>query len=230
MKEGHEKYFISGFIILATLYNYMVFTMFFGANATFWTPYFFTMLAFAFQIGGLFIAHKRDGTIDDVFFGLPITYISIIYLLIQITTGTIAMAFPRTNSSITNLLQVAILAFYMLLVVLSFSARKTVQTLETDTGEKVFLIKSLTADVEDLFTGVADEDVKKGLLRLRDIIKYSDPISHPNLKTLEQTILDKTDELVYRAKSGDCKTCVRVIHEIERLFAQRNQRCKLLKA
>ena len=64
---------------------------------------------------------------------------------------------------------------------------------------------------------------------LAELIKYSDPISHPSLALIEQKITNKINQLTEKAQNGKMSEVNDLCNEIELLMAERNRKCKILK-
>ena len=103
------------------------------------------------------------------------------------------------------------------------AGRGEIERVETKVKQKVFYIKSLQVDVELLAKNESDSEVKAELEKLAEKIRFSDPMSLPELGAIEKDIADKTNGL---------KTAVdklTVITEIDALLAERNAKIKILK-
>ena len=94
---------------------------------------------------------------------------------------------------------------------------------------KVFFIKSFQADVEGLVSKASDESVKKELKDLAETIRFSDPMSNPQLVVIENKIEGKISDLSSSVEISDDKTSKALCNELQQLFAERNRKCKLLK-
>jgi hypothetical protein len=90
-------------------------------------------------------------------------------------------------------------------------------------------IKSLQAGVEEIYARASDEHLKKSLKDLADTIRYSDPLSAPQLSAIEDEIAAKVTMLGERAASGDTAKAAELCDELQRLMAERNMKCKALK-
>ena len=94
--------------------------------------------------------------------------------------------------------------------------------------EKVFYIKSLQADVEGLLDRTSD-DMKKLLKDLAETIRYSDPMSSPQLAAIENKIEAKAAGLTEAVDRADGNAIKALCDELQQLFAERNRKCKVLK-
>jgi hypothetical protein len=94
--------------------------------------------------------------------------------------------------------------------------------------EKVFFIKSLQVDVEGL-AARASVDMKKPLKDLAETIRYSDPMSSPQLAAIENKIEARAALLAEAVDNNDGDAIKALCGELQQLFAERNRKCKILK-
>ena len=106
--------------------------------------------------------------------------------------------------------------------------REEIERIDGKVKEKVFYIKFLQTDVEGMAARAADESLKKVLKDLAETIRYSDPMSSPQLAAIENKIEARAAvlaEAFENAEGGVSKLC----NELQQLFAERNRKCKILK-
>ena len=104
-----------------------------------------------------------------------------------------------------------------------------IKDLEKKQKEKVYYIKSIAVDIEALVNKVQDENVKKMLEKLSETAKYSDPMSHQSLSGLESQISIKVEALKAKVNEGNLEGLDKDCKEIEDMFNERNEKCKILK-
>lgn len=90
-------------------------------------------------------------------------------------------------------------------------------------------IKLLENDVIALQERATEPALITRLESLAELIKYSDPMSHPSLALIEQKITNKIDQLTEKAQDGKMTEVNDLCNEIELLMADRNRKCKILK-
>lgn len=218
----------AGFGIVIVLYNFILFTLAGDKTSSFWSAYVFTMIAFAIQVIAFLVSYKKNAEIKDIFFGLPLSGISLIYLGIQLVLGIVLMIISF-SVTVANVLQSIVLAGYLILAISAIIGRNTVEAIDAKTKEKVFFIRSLESNILSLKDRVADSTFQKKLNDLSEIIKYSDPMSHESLAVVEQKIEAKAAILDEKIQSNNIAGAIELCCEIEVLMADRNRKCKLLK-
>ena len=194
------------YLILAALLNLIIFTVFkpwliagTDLRLVFWFSYGFLMLAFVFQIISI-IAGKFERGIQSCFFGFPLVSVSIFYFGITAVLSlafmilvTFAVAVPFM---LMLVLECLVLGFYLIVFIISIAHKNIVVEIDKDIKKKVFVIRSLTSDVETLAEAVSDNaDIKKKLARLAEDIRYSDPMTNEYVAEIDMQIKDVVAEL-----------------------------------
>lgn len=217
------------FGVLFALYNVLVFTFANNFTTVFWFAYGFTFLAFILQVIGFFVSYGRKTTPNNTFLGIPITLIGLVYLCVQVIVGSIFMIFADMSLKLTNVIQIIILAVYIVACSAALFAKNAVSDIHDTTKEKLLFIKLLENDVIALQERATEPALITRLERLAELIKYSDPMSHPSLALIEQKITNKIDQLTEKAQDSKMAEVDDLCNQIELLMADRNRKCKILK-
>lgn len=222
---------LSGVILLLALgmFNVVAFVVPHGYGKSFWVGYAFTTAAFLLQIAFAFTSFGKADSLKKAFFGLPIAYLGLTYLLLQVIWGLVCMFVPGMRVWLAVIVSALLLGFYLILIVAAVAGRETVQQTEQKVAGKVFFIKALLSDIEVLAAKTEDAELKKQIADLVDTVRYSDPMSNEQLYPLEVNIQAKVMELVRAVDLADIPNAKGIIKDLQTLFAERNSKCKLLK-
>ena len=215
------------FLIIAVVYNIVVFSIVNEYSSVFWSAYGFTMLAVIAAAVTSTLAFKSGK--DAAFLSIPVTMVATAYFFAQLLFGTILMAIPNLSIVFANVSQIVVLAIFLIVAIGGLMAKNVTVEAERVVREKKFYIKSLSADLEGAIAVASDPAHKKTLTDLYEVIRYSDPMSDPSLDDLEQKIAAKVSALVDSVNSGSMDSLTERCTEIERLVADRNRKCKMLK-
>lgn len=226
--KNKSMYAASALITLA-VYNTVVFVVPFNRDcAGFWTGYGFSMLAILLSSGVGLYALGREG-IKSKFYGVPLADAARIYLIIQALAGFAEMGTASLVPYQAGLiLNVVMLGLFLTGVMAVSAATGEIERLDEKVKGKVFYIKSLQADMEGL-AGRAADDVKKALKDLAETVRYSDPVSGPQLATIENKIEAKASALSDAVDKADSGVVNALCGELQQLFGERNRKCKILK-
>lgn len=209
--------------ITFALFNIIAFAVPTAKTSTFWIAYVFTAIAFASQIAIWKFAFKGADTLKSKFLGIPLISVGITYLIIQIITFAIFMAFPIAPSWIAIVVCALILGISAICLIGTETAKDEINRVEEKVEKKVFYIKSIQVDVEMLASTETDADTKVALTKLAEKIRFSDPMSNEVLAELEAEITAKVKEL----KTAENKSAI--IKVLDSLITERNKKAKLLK-
>lgn len=209
--------------IAFVMFNVIAFAIPTTKNATFWIAYVFSSIAFISQIAIWKYAFKGTDTLKSKFLGIPLISVGIRYLIVQIITFVIFMAFPIIPSWVAVVVCTLIVGISGICLIGTETGIEEINRVEEKVEKNVFYIKSLQVDVEMLASAEADADTKATLEKLADKIRFSDPMSNDALIDLEQEIAIKVKEL------KTTKDKATMIKTIDLLLTERNKKIKILK-
>lgn len=220
-KNTKLAYAVLGIVFI--LFNVIAFAVPTDKTITFWIAYAFTVVAFALQIGIWIAAFKAAETLKSKFLGVPIIYVGIVYLVLQLIVFAVFMIFPLIPSWIVVMACALVLGISAICLISADAARDEINRVEEKVNQKVFYIRELQADVEMLEEQEQNPEIKTSLTRLAEKIRYSDPMSDEQLSDLDSKISTKVAEL----KTVSSK--FEIITELNSLLDERNKNCKILK-
>lgn len=215
------------FVIIAIVYNIVVFSIVNEYTSVFWSAYAFTMLAAVAATVTCTLAFK-DGK-DIAFLSVPATLVATAYFFAQLLFGIILMVLPSVSIVFANVAQIVVLAVFLIIAIGGLMSKNVTVDSERVVREKKFYINSLSVEMEGLAALAPDAAHKKTLTDTYEVIRYSDPMSHSSLDDLEQKIMAKVYALSDIVNKGDFDDISEKCAEIERLVADRNRKCKMLK-
>jgi hypothetical protein len=226
--KGKGMSFIVIFIVLV-MYNVVAFVIPFARGGNFWCGYGFSMAAIILTAAVGFYAIDKESLKSKVY-GVPLAMVAWRYLVVQLIAGFVEMAAPSIIPYKYGIALNTILLGGSLIGFIAVDAGKEmIEKIDEKIKEKVFYVKSLQADIEGLVGRASDGSVKKLLEDLAETIRYSDPMSSPQLAALENKIEGKAAGLAEAVGKGDAGAVTALCEELQLLFADRNRKCKILK-
>lgn len=222
MKSRKQIALISLIILLG--YNIIAFIMPSLKNVTFWVAYCFSNLSIIISSLVILGALDEQG-IKNKFKNMPMVYAARTYLVLQLIMGFVEIYYP-INFRYSILINVILLGFAIISLVIVNAGKKEIERVEKKVQEKVFFIKELQVDIENFADKITDVQAKKELDSLIDTIRYSDPMSHSQLSTIENQITTKVEKL---KQTDDNENVKQICSELQQLFAERNRKAKLYK-
>lgn len=228
--KNNRAYFGAAFGIVFVLYTVTVFTFADKSLPAFWTAYIFTVIAFALQIPAFYLSYQRKAGLKDVFYGMSLTVISLIYLVIQILASFIFIFLFSVSPKVANVVQFIFLSIYLILGIFTLLGRKVVMGTDNTTTEKIVFLQLLEDDIIAAKQSTNDPAIQTRLNELQELARYSDPMSHPSLVLVEQKIANKIATMIDAVKSDDLSTIGTLCDEVEQMLGERNRKCKILKS
>lgn len=216
------------YAILIAVYNILVFVVFKNHSSVFWMSYCFMMIAFLVQITSMLLSFKR-ADVETVFFGLPLASFSVFYLVAELCVSTIFMIFQKVGTTIPFVIQLLMLAGFLVVAIIAIMARDTVQVMSDTVKEKVVQHKAINTDVETLLAGCTDAELKSKLGKLSETIKYSDPMTNEAIADVEQRIQQKLTELRVYCENDEMDEAVKTCSALELLYIERNKKLLISK-
>ena len=218
---------LAAIVIILAVFNVISFVLPFERNESFWVGYSFVTLAILLTAAVALFALGREG-IKSKFYGAPIVLVAWTYLVVQVIVGFLEMIIPGIPYQYLLVLNVIMLGVCLIGLIGVNMGKEEIERIDAKVNEKVFYIKFLQVDVEGMASRTTDDSLKKALKDLAETIRYSDPMSSPQLAAIENKIEIKVSSL------GDCvnsdnNSANALIDELQQLFAERNRKCKMLK-
>lgn len=232
MKKG-LKYYIPCWAVLLAVFNIITFAVPVTVNVnkfspSFWIGYGFVTLAFIAQLVCSLIFFKQD-TKEKRFLNIPVISLSYTALLLSIIIGAVAMAVPSIPYWIAVIVDVLITAFYAIAIISSKAAADTVSSIDTKIKQQTFFIKSLSVYAQSLVNSAKTDEMKTLANKVYEAVRYSDPMSSPQLETIENEIEIKFNQFLSAVKSDNASLAQSIADELVTLIKDRNNKCKLLK-
>ena len=124
-----------------------------------------------------------------------------------------------------------ILVSYILTIIKAAAAAKAVE--ELDDGDRIkqktAFIRNISIEAEGLIARAKDPETKAACKKVYEALRYSDPMSTPELSVIEAKLTVKLDELRSSIDSGSKDNIIALADELVILCSDRNRKCKALK-
>lgn len=232
MKKG-LKYYIPCWAVLLAVFNVITFAVPNTINVNkftpgFWIGYAFITVALIAQLICSIVFFMQDN-LNKVFLNFPVIKLSWSALVVSAAFGIICMAVPFIPYWVGIILDVLIVAFYAIAIISSKAAGDAVSSIDTKIKQQTFFIKSLTVDAQSLVNSAKTDKMKALANKIYEAVRYSDPMSSPQLEAAENEIEAKFSQFSSAVKSTDFSLAQSISDELVVLIKNRNDKCKLLK-
>lgn len=190
----------------------------------FWMGYSFAIFSNLFLLAVILITLNKP-SLNDKFHGLPLVNLAFTYFVLQLALSLWQMINFEFSYYYAIIADTVLAAVFIILAILTYAAGNEIVRVEEKVAEKVFYIKSLQGDIEILTS--SDARLSKALTDLAETVRFSDPMSHSQLAAIENIIINKFNLLKENINNADA--ALPICDEMQKLFAERNKKCKLLK-
>ena len=134
-----------------------------------------------------------------------------------------------TTLQIPILTETIITVIYLIVILYALLGMRYVSQNQKETKKKVLYVRTLYTDLESCLPTLQDEAMAASLRALAEAIRFSDPMSHPSLSTIESALADVVSTIVVDVQCGSLANIPASILRANALLEQRNARCKILK-
>ena len=232
MKKNFKFYLIAWCIVLA-LFNVIAFVVpsipepekF---TPSFWIGYASVTVTLIGQLACAYIALK-DENFQKLFYNVSLLKTSYTGLIVSFAVGGLCMVISTIPYWVGVVLCAIVLAINVIAVLKAKVAIDEVERIDAKIKTQTFFIKSLTVDAESLVARAKSDAVKSECKKVYEAIRYSDPMSHAELGTIESEITRQFATLVDAVKADDAEKVSQEAAEICLLISDRNKKCKLFK-
>lgn len=194
----------------------------------FWISYALIAAAFAMQLVTAYAFTKNDEK-AKTFLKVPVLKIGYCAVVVSLVVGLAFMIFPVLPAWVGAIVCLLVAGYFIIACVRA----SAVATVVSDVGEKVkqktSFLRSAIVDAENGMARAATPEIKANAKKVYEALRFSDPMSAPEPKSLEREISDGLNDLKQAVLSGNNKTVSIVSESLLLTIKERNGKCKLLK-
>lgn len=230
-----KKYYAVAWIIAVVVFHIIMFLLpNMGAEmgielgrGTFWVIYLSIFVSLIGQAACSFIYAGKEKK-EERFLYIPVVLISYIALLMNLLLALEALTLSFLPTWFTVIVAFAVLAFYALAIVRTIAAADMVVETGKRIEQQTDFVRTLTANAKALEQN-ADAGVKKYVTKVYESLRYSDPVSAPELSEVEEQIQTAYQKLAKAVRKSDEETTKNQAADICALIKERNELCKIKK-
>lgn len=214
------------YILLDLVFLAVFNTVFFvisGTNhpASVWIAYGFIHFSYIMVFVTPFLIRKSSSA---ALFGFSLYSISTVYFFVEFLVGLV-FVFVRSDSYKASLVvQVIIAGIYAILLISNLIANEnTADSIECH-EDKVTYIKDAASKIKLLIGKASDNNANNEIEKVYDLLHSSPSHSAADVKSLEQQVKNKIDELENAVYSDETATIITISGEIISLTEERNRK------
>lgn len=223
-KKNNTIYIFVATLVVLFVYNIWFFLLTGVHTPSHWAVYAFTMIAFLIQIVTPILTN--NSTKNSVYVNSSVYIFCIAYVIIQIALGWVFMFIPYVKITVT--IELLIFSVVVVLLLLMGIVKNEVQKDDVTTTRDITFIKDLLIKVMKIKLNLVDMEDVKALEKLEEAIRYSDPVSAPQLEEVElelESIIQKIDV----ASKTNSQSIKELVPLAMKKLEERNYLCKYSK-
>ena len=219
-------------VVIFAVYNVLAFVLPFKHTGLFWIGYSFGLVSIIVSMMILALAFGKNGTAKSSFYGFPIARIGVLYSAVQVPLSFLAMALAGIAGIPLwpfVLVFILILGAAVLGTVATDATRDEIVRQDIKLAKDVSAIRALRSLGNRLVAQCTDDEAKKELKKLSDMLNYCDPVSNDATVAAETELKAVMDEIQQAIVDDDVTSVVPLCKKAEAILAERNRLCKLNK-
>ena len=194
-------------------------------GGAFWAGYVFITLAFVGQLACAYFALKEENK-QKLFYNLPLITVNYTGLILTIVFGALCMAIPDLPNWVGILICLVIFVFTAIAVIKAGAADEIVANVDEKIKTQTAFMKTLTTDAQNLVNRADTPMLKDICKKVYEALRYSDPMSTPELSDVERRIKEGFDALTDAVLADNLDEAETSAKELLQLITERNNICK----
>ena len=215
--------------VFLVVYSVISFALPFKRNVVFLISYIFAVGAISIQIYVLRVAFEKGTRVKSKFYGFPVAYVGVIYMLLQLVLGLVMMALAaKVPVWLPVVLYVVLLSVAVIGFIAADAMRDEVERQDTQLKKNISTIRALQSKVNGIVS-LCNADMSTEVKKLAEELRYSDPVSNEAIREIEYELTACVDELQSVIADGDYVVAQELCRKARVTLMERNRLCKLNK-
>jgi hypothetical protein len=197
-------------------------------NAVYWIAFLFGLFAIVAQGYVMKTAFWNGESTKSKFYGFPVARVGMIYLVVQLVVSFLLMALPQVVPLwLTVLICIVLLAAAALGFIATDATRDQIEAQDEKLKKDVATMQNLISQAKALVGLCENQEMQTAVRKLSDSFRYSDPVSSPALRDIENELTESLSELQRAIVDGDVEGTLSLCKRTENTLSERNRLCKL---
>jgi len=218
--------YAAGLVVMLAILNVIIWAIPLEHNVTFFMGYILLHVALIDIAAGIGLILLWND-VKKRFFFMPLSSALDCAAGVLAVAGIVFVACTGIKSSWAAVISVLLILISLMMLIRTAMAMIEAGSVETRVKKKVFYLRNCEVIVRNSIRPEMEYSLKEELESVADAIHYSDPMSHPELASIESEICIRCGELDNpKLNEEEIRA---VCSEIKRLLMKRNNQCALLK-
>lgn len=164
------------------------------------------------------------------FYGIPVIRVGLIYLGVQIVFSFLVMLLSEFISGrVVVLIDILFMCLFLFGIITAKEIKSQIDNLETKQQVQTIAIKKLRVEAKYLSGAYQNPEIQKHLHQIEEQLKYSDPVSSPELETEEKSLMLLLEQIKEVLQKNDLKEFEKKADQFLTELGRRNDLCKIYK-
>ena len=232
MKKGF-KYYAIGWVVLLGLFNALAFIIpawptLEKFTASFWIGWGVTIAAFFGQLICAWVAFKED-SIKKTFYNISLFTVSYAGLITMFVVAMICIIVTPLPYWVAAIACSLVLVANIFAILKAKIAIDLVASVDEKVEQATAFIYEMREESESILAKAKTDEVKAICKKIRDALKYSDPMSNDALATIETEIQNHFALFAKAISESNNDVITSESDELLALITERNNKCKRFK-
>lgn len=232
MLKKYNLPFIIGEAVIFAIYSLLVFLLgdksFYGTSS-FITAYVFTIGFGLLNVVILFLSRLLEDTTKSINNILFLLIPEVIAFLFSLGFSLKILILRPETLKLVLFVYISLLIVYLAYFIIIFFVVSNTNKVEKHQRKKVNFIRFLVSDLEDAIDATDDKVTKELIEKLRDDVRFSDPMSDESLSGIEDNLSNLVEELKQHCREGKTESAATCVSQMSNLVKERNRKCRILK-
>ena len=197
-------------------------------NAIFFIALAIMLIGYIFSIIATLIGMKKSETTKATFYGIPFVYSGITTFILITILSAVALKIGL-SPIIQVVVAIVIIAVASIRLFGAGVAREIITDKDEEIQQRTQFIKLLSADAQALITDAKSDEAKALAKKVYEAIRFSDPMSSPELAQIEAQIQNEFNSFYSAILSDNTEQAEASSIRIIDMINIRSNRCKALK-
>lgn len=230
MMEKKNSTVYAAFALAVVLYSAIAWLIPWEKNSNFVLSYVSTLLVFGVLFAVWKFAWADSENAMSRFYGIPVIRVGLIYLGVQVGFSIFVMIFSRwIPSRVVVLLDIAFMCLFLFGIITAKEIKTQIDAMETRQQVQTVVIKRLRVEAGYLSSAFLNPETEEYLNRIEEQLKYSDPVSAPQLEMEEKSLMLLLEQIKEVLEINDLKQLEKLAEQFLAELERRNELCKIYK-
>lgn len=230
MMEKKNSTVYAVFALAVVLYSAIVWLIPWEKNGNLVLAYVSTLLVFGVLFAVWKLAWANSESAMSKFYGIPVIRVGLIYLGVQVGFSIVVMLFSKwIPGRGVLLLDLVFMCLFLLGIITAKEIKTQVDAMETRQQVQTIVIKKLRVEANYLSSAFLNPETEEYLHRIEEQLRYSDPVSSPQMEAEEKSLILLLDQIKEVLKANNLEQFKKLAEQFLAELGRRNDLCKIYK-